>query len=227
MITPDDVRQLLKTSGLTQGQLAERIGVTQPTVSRWLKGATPDPQQELVLRDLIAAEGLQVAVADLIARTSPPAREYRDAPLAPAIDRGSYLRDVPVRGIAVGGEDADFTLNGETGDFVRRPPGLEGKRGVYALNIVGESMWPAFRDGALVYVDGNRIPSAGDDAVIELHPDEPHTGEPGRGFLKRVKRIGPSKIIVEQFNPPRDIEFERLEIKSFHRVIPWEEVVGY
>jgi len=227
MITPDDVQHILKSGGLTQGQLAERIGVTQPTVSRWLKGATPDPQQEVALREVMSSIGVDQAVTSFIAKRQHVPQEYRDAPSAPIIDRGAYPRDVPVRGIAVGGEDADFTLNGETGDFVRRPPGLEGKRGVYALNIVGESMWPAFRDGALVYVDSNRIPSAGDDAVIELYPDEPHTGEPGRGFLKRVKRIGPSKIQVEQFNPPRDLDFERKVIKSFHRVIPWEEVVGY
>lgn len=222
MITPDDIRRLL-SAGLTQGQLAERIGVSQPTVSRWLKGATPDPQQQAVLEhylsSFIAPPGSGAGFA--------PVPEYREAPDAPIVDRGAYPRNVPVRGIAVGGDDADFTLNGDTGDFVRRPPGLEGRRGVYALNLVGESMVPAHRHGALLYVDANRTPGVGEDAVIELHPHEPATGEPGRGFLKRVKRVGPSKITVEQFNPPRDIDFTREEIKCFHRVIPWEEVVGY
>lgn len=227
MITADDVRELLARLNLTQGRLAEHIGVSQPTVSRWLKGATPDPAQEVVLRSMMDALPGGPLALPLHEVQEKPSQEYRDAPLAPTIDRGAYPRDVPLRGIAVGGDDADFTLNGDTGDFVRRPPGIEGKRGVYALNIIGTSMVPAFRDGALVYVDANRNPSIGDDAVIELHPHEPATGEPGRGYLKRVKRIGPSKILVEQFNPPREIEFERLEIKSFHRVIPWEEVVGY
>ena len=226
MITPAEVRQLLDTSGLTQGQLAERLGVSQPTVSRWLRGAVPDHQQESAIRAFMATDAPNLW---LMPGTPPQVVTdgFREAPNAPEIDKGAYPRNVPVRGIAVGGEDADFTMNGETGDFVRRPPGLEGKRGVYALHVNGESMWPAHRHGALVYVDSNRLPGAGDDAVIELHPEKPQTGEPGRGFLKRVKRIGPSKILVEQFNPPREIEFTRAEIKSFHRVIPWEEVVGY
>lgn len=227
MITADDVRELMVRLSLNQGQLAERLGVSQPTVSRWLRGVTPDPSQEVRLRQMMEALPGGPVISALRAIVDGPSQEFRMAPNAPAVDRGAYPRDVPLRGIAVGGEDADFTLNGDTGDYVRRPPGIEGKRGVYALNIIGTSMEPAFRDGALVYVDGNRVPSIGDDAVIELHPDEPATEEPGRGFIKRVKRIGPSKIIVHQFNPARDIEFERAEIKCFHRVIPWEEVVGY
>lgn len=218
----DQVRIEREKRGWSQDKLAEAVGTTQSTVDRIEKGVTKRSRHVIE----IAAE-LRLPLPGT-SETPPPRQvEFTDAPNAPDIDRGTYPRNVPVRGIAVGGEDADFTINGDTGDFVRRPPGLEGKRGVYALHVNGESMWPAHRHGALVYVDSNRLPGAGDDAVIELHPEEPQTGEPGRGFLKRVKRIGPSKILVEQFNPPRDLEFERSEIKSFHRVIPWEEVIGY
>lgn len=210
--------------GWSQERLAKEVGTTQSTIDRIEAGQT---QRSRYIIEIAAR--LNLPIPGLPGRSAHKAdpRGFAEAADAPEIDKSTYPRNVPIRGIAVGGEDADFTINGETGDFVRRPPGLEGKRGVYALNIVGTSMIPAFRDGALVYVDANRIPSVGDDAVIELHPEEPHTGDPGRGFLKRVKRIGPSKIIVEQFNPPRDLEFERSEIKSLHRVIPWEEVVGY
>lgn len=127
----------------------------------------------------------------------------------------------------MGGQDADFTVNGETGDYARRPPGLTGKKHVYGLHIVGDSMYPAHREGALIYVDPTRRPAIGEDAIVELHPENPELGEPGRGFIKRLKRRAGSKMIFEQFNPPLDLEFETANIKSIHRVIPWEEVIGY
>lgn len=224
MITPEDVRGLLKQAGLNQGQLAERVGVSQPTVSRWLKGQMPDPAQEAALRDLMADVSEEGSIV------SPQRRSHGfvEAPDAPEIDKGLYSRDVPIIGISScgDGDDADFSLNGQTGDYARRPPGLIGKRNVYAINVFGESMWPAHKHGALLYVDPKREPGVGEDAVIEMKPDSPH-GEPGKGFLKRVKRLAGSKIECEQFNPPEPRIFHRSEIKSFHRVIPWEEVLGY
>lgn len=146
---------------------------------------------------------------------------------APEIDKGLFPRDVPVVGIVACGDDASFILNGQTGDYVRRPPGLQGKRSVYALNVYGDSMYPVYRHGALVYVDPLRTPAVTEDAVLELHPEDPRNGEPGKGYLKRVKALRGRSVICEQFNPPGEIVFDRDEIKSFHRVIPWEEVLGY
>lgn len=219
MITADDVRELMKATGLKQGPLAQRLGVSQPTVSRWLKGATPDPAQEAAIRRLLTETG-----GAPVEVSPPPFFENFDAPV---IDKGQFPRDVPMIGIAACGDDASFTLNGQTGDYARRPPGLEGKRSVYALNTCGDSMYPAFRHGDLVYVDPNRTPAIGEDAVIELHPEDPRSGEPGKGFLKRVKKIGSGKIVCEQFNPAEEVVFDREEVKNFHRVIPWGEVLGY
>lgn len=51
---------------LTQADLAERCGVKQPTVSRWLKGTIPDPQSQTILRDLLEANnGQQEAIGQV------------------------------------------------------------------------------------------------------------------------------------------------------------------
>lgn len=42
--------QVLSTTGETLAQLAEKTGVTQPTITRWKKGATPDTENAELLK---------------------------------------------------------------------------------------------------------------------------------------------------------------------------------
>jgi DNA-binding transcriptional regulator YiaG len=50
---PREIVQLRQRLGLTQGKLAERIGVSRETVSRWEKGHyTPEGAAAKALRDL-------------------------------------------------------------------------------------------------------------------------------------------------------------------------------
>lgn len=133
-------------------------------------------------------------------------------------------RNVPVLGTAVGGADGEFTLNGETIQFIPRPPGLTSVRKLYALYVSNDSMSPRYEHGDLIYVNPTRDPSIGDDVVIELHGAE---GAPnGPGYIKRLRSRSASKIVVEQFNPAMEIEFDRAEVKNLHRVVPIRELLG-
>ncbi|WP_298967691.1 helix-turn-helix transcriptional regulator [uncultured Methylobacterium sp.] len=217
------VREARVARGWSQEDLAKAVGIAQSTIDRIESGAT---RRSRAMPELAAALGIPLPAVRLVPPVSTET-EFKDAPEAPPVHSATFPRDIPIRGICVGGEDADFTVNGETGDYARRPPGLAGKRNVYALHVVGESMYPAHREGALIYVDPSRRPSVGEDAIVELHPEDPELGDPGRGFIKRLKRRAGSKMIFEQFNPPIELEFETASIKNMHRVIPWEEVIGY
>lgn len=132
-------------------------------------------------------------------------------------------RDVPVKGIAVAGEDGDFLFNGETADWVTRPPGLANSKDIFALHVVSDSMYPAWREGSVIYVTPHRPPTSGEDCIIELLPTE--EGSPGPAYFKRYKGRSGSRIIVEQFNPPKDLEFDVRAVRLY-RVIPWEEALG-
>ncbi len=136
-------------------------------------------------------------------------------------------RDVPVKGTAVGGGDGDgdFRFNGDDIDWAPRPTGIAGRKGVYALYVQNDSMYPRYRDGARLYVDANRRPAPGDDVVVELHPSEEDGA--GSGYIKAFVKQTATTVVVEQFNPPRQIVFEARAVKSLHRVIPQDELLGF
>lgn len=141
-----------------------------------------------------------------------------------AINFQSLPKDIPVLGQVVGGDGGDFQFNGQTIDFLRRPPGISTMKDVFGLYVMGSSMWPKFEEGEPIYVSGSRPPAIGDYVVVEMQPVE--EGEAHAGFLKRLVRRTGAKIVCEQFNPAREIEYDREAVKSLFRVIPLAELVG-
>ena len=103
---------------------------------------------------------------------------------APAVPAPASLpRDVPLRGIAVGGDDGSFEFNGEIVDYVLRPPGIARARDVFAVYVVGDSMAPRYEEGDLVFVHPGRPPHSGCDVLVELLEEET---EPGPCLIKRL-----------------------------------------
>lgn len=137
----------------------------------------------------------------------------------------TMAKDVPVLGTAVGGDDAEFEMNGQIIDYVRRPPGIEHARDVFAIFVVGSSMEPRFEEGEMVYVNPRRVPRIGDYVLVELHGKD--DGDCGRCLIKRLVKRSPAGLVLEQFNPPRDdLQYSASEIKAVHRIMPWTEVLG-
>ena len=115
-------------------------------------------------------------------------------------------------------------MNGQVIDYVRRPRKLEGRTDVFGLYVVEDSMSPRWDPGDPIFVEANRAPSIGDYVVVELYPDD---GSPERpAHLKKLIRVSGSKIIVEQHNPPKRIEYDRRQVLRLYRVIPYPELLG-
>lgn len=232
---------------MTQRQLGEHFGVTKSAVAQWESGKNvPDPRK---LNDLVRLLGLDPYVAiggdmhvdsavvtlpddtsrgDNVKRSrgpsaSEPTRTAQQAPLPPR--RDEMVKDVPVLGTTMGGSRGDFTMNnGDPVDFARRPPIIEKRKDVFCLFVRGESMVPWRQPGDLVYVDPNRQPRNGDFVVIELIPDEHDDGRPA--FIKKLVKISGNKLIVEQFQPAKLIEFDRRMVGRLLRVMDWSELLG-
>lgn len=115
-----------------QAELAKELGVTQPTVSRWLDGSEP----KINHRDKI----LRLAKSKGIVKSREP-----DAELT-----------VPIVGFAgAGGEVVYQEGQGPFGE-AKMPPG--GSKSTVAVIVRGDSMTPQLDDGWIVYYDNRYEP---------------------------------------------------------------------
>ncbi|MEQ8655639.1 MAG: helix-turn-helix domain-containing protein [Kiloniellales bacterium] len=220
------LKELRLSKRVSQAKIADLLGVTQATVSKIEQGAVGlNPAKVEKLCQFFGVEpGLLLGIgapSEGQTLNINPATGNNKKRIAPS----SFPRDIPVIGGTVGGAEGDFSMNGQTVDFVRRPPALDGTKDVFALYVQGDSMSPWKEPGQLIYLNSSRPPRPGDYVVLELHSED--DGKPGKCFLKRLIRRTPSKIIVGQHNPKRDdIEFPLIEIQALYRVYEIEDLLG-
>nr|USU32959.1 helix-turn-helix domain-containing protein [Methylobacterium sp. OTU13CASTA1] len=228
------IAQARKAKKLTQAQVAAAFKITRPAVGQWESGETsPGTDRLVALADLLnfdlgaAMRGELAQAADRPELSDEPTEPNVRRPATVAVaDSASFKgpRNVPVYGTGSGGDGGDFRFNGSTIDHAPRPPGIENRRDVYVVYVVGNSISPAYEDGAPIYVDPHRRPQPRDYVVVELKGSE--DGEPGDAFVKRLVRRTPTKLIVEQFEPKKELVFEEADVLRVNRVIPWPELVG-
>ena len=117
---------------------------------------------------------------------------------------------------------------GDTIDYFRRPPMLEGRKDIYGIYVYGESMWPRFKPGDKALVDPKRPPSIGDDVVVQIrgNGDDTQTDSVVSVLIKTLVRRSGSFVELEQYNPPALFRVETANIARMHRVIPMSELLG-
>ena len=214
MSLAERIREERERRGWSQADLGRRVGVSQVTINKIETGQTIKSKW---LPDIMVLLSIPIA-----------GNLPEEPPEAPAEDMAIYRQkmplDIPVKGVAVGGDDADFSFNGSISEYVRRPPGLTRSNGVYAVHVVSDSMSPKFEPNDLLYVSSMRPPATGDYVVVEMK--EPQEGIPGKGFIKRLVKRGAVKLVLHQFNPDCDIEVEMDEVLHIHRVFTNNELFG-
>ena len=236
------IREFRKAKEWSLQALAERAGTTRQQIDKLEKGERRLTQEWM--ERLAAALGCKPA--DLIDQSAPPPVSVPEivpppsGPLRPDYgptevntDRivpipaiSQMPKDVPVYGVAVGGDDADFEFNGQIVDYVRRPPGLIGVQGAFGVYVIGTSMWPRYEEGDLVYVHPGRPARPGDDVIVEMYDDRDE-GRSGDCYIKRLLKKTPTKYICQQYNPMRDdLEYEIDYVKKVHRIMTPAELMS-
>ncbi len=234
------LKRLRNQAGLSVRAVAAGIGCPPSTYASYEdKFKKPRLPLELVERlvPVLAPHGVAaaalyelagVAIDQLPATDSPQPAPERPAEVGPEVlpvpPPAGLPRDIEVHGVALGGDDGDFSFNGTVIDYVRRPPGLAGARGAFAIYVVGDSMSPRFDDGDLIFVHAGRPASPGDDVVVELHGED---GTAGACYVKRLLRRSGSRVVLRQFNPPRDdIFIPARHVKAIYRILTPAELLG-
>lgn len=219
------VDQRLKELGLKMAPVSEDLlHLNHAYLQQYIKRGVPGRLPEDVRGRLAAI--LKVPEDRLKPASSEPST-LRPAPAAPKMPTySSERRDVPVWGTTQGGPNGSFEVyyDNEPVDYVMRLPGIETARTVYALWVVGDSMYPKFEGGELIYINPSKPPSVGGYVVIKLKPN--HDGDQPRCYLKRLVRRTAEKVICEQFNPAKEVSFPQAEIVSIHRVLTTAELAG-
>jgi phage repressor protein C with HTH and peptisase S24 domain len=208
----------LEAAGKTRAALAAYLGVTPPTVTKMLNSKRPFRQEEIVkIRRFLLGE----VSASYAPDAKPDVRRVDTSVEIPT--RSTMPRDVPVYGTAWGGESGDFTMNGETGDYARRPARFLGRADLFALYVQGTSMEPRYFSGEMIFVEKDRPPQNGDHVVIELLPDESGVRE---AYLKVLIGRTPTKIRLRQYSPAKEIEIDRRKVGQILRVLTLIDLLG-
>ncbi len=218
------VKQRLTELGLNMAEVSKQLGHNHAYLQQFIERGVPRQLSEddrVQLAAILEVPEIQLRPNRSLA---PNVRPATAVPPPPSRTRDN--RDVPVWGTVEGGPNGAFDVyyGGDPVDWVRRFPGIETSRGIYALYVVGQSMSPAYRAGDLIYVSETKPPSIGCDVVIQCKGTK--DGDPVRCFLKRLVRRTADKVVCEQFNPAKEVIFDRSEIVAMHRVLSLVELAG-
>jgi phage repressor protein C with HTH and peptisase S24 domain len=220
------IRQARKQRGKVMREVAEFLGVNVAAEGNWEGGQNLPSHDNLVrTAEYLGIDAVALGRGDVVFADSSDQDPPSDAEFVTQGGRPNLgPMDVELMGITVGGDDGDFSFNGEVAGLVRRPPGIAHLRNVFALHILSDSMVPRYDPGELIYV-GGREPVPGDHVVIEMFP--PEGAKVGKSFVKKLLRRTEKEIIVSQYNPAKEFSYDRYAVKRVWRVIPTRELLGF
>jgi phage repressor protein C with HTH and peptisase S24 domain len=203
----DRVRERRIQLKLSQPQLAQQVGgITYQAIQQLEAGGGTKHLVPIAKALGVTAEWLQDGSGP-----APSARSSLRAAAPIANDRMQVL------GMAECGPDGWSLWNGDVIDMIARPANLAGVPGAYAVYVVGASMEPRYHPGELVHIHPGKPLTVGAYVLVQRRPK--NDGDPPLAVIKRLARRTGSKIVLEQFNPPKSFENKSDDIVSIHRVV--------
>ena len=157
MKTPEDLVRARKSLGLTQAELARRLGISETYLSLLENGKKPISDRFRLNFEQNVGDKLKCEVKET----------------TPTLETVPVPRRIPVVGMAAAAmydpalsQICDLWEGSE-----ETVPCVLEREGIFAIRIQGDSMEPALHDGDVVAVDPNELPKTGDTAVVCLRED--------------------------------------------------------
>ena len=178
--------------GLTQKEVAQKVGVTEATVSRWESGEIANMRRDKIMK---LSELLQLppsVIMDL------PEKRQQNANSHPG-----YIR-IPVLGRVAAGIPIEQIEDVEDFEDIKAPEGSEAD--YFALRIHGDSMQPLIQDGSVVIVHKQPDAETGEIVIATVNGDD--------ATCKRLKKYAEGIMLVS-INPAYDpMVFEKGDVNS-------------
>ncbi|MCZ4270764.1 XRE family transcriptional regulator [Maritalea porphyrae] len=205
---------------LTQEQFAERLRVSRGAVGNWERNKPIGRKSIEIISStfdtsvdwLITGQGLPPSgQSNILSQLEPPS----NATIVGSVETTPTIK-IPLYGHAVGGADGEFVLNGNKLDDISAPPVLSGIRGAYAVTVAGDSMEPRYEDGETLFIDPQKRVSKGDYVVAQIQTEE---DGPICAYIKKFVRHNSAELILEQFNPTKQLQFDHDHVVSVDYVV--------
>jgi phage repressor protein C with HTH and peptisase S24 domain len=78
-------------------------------------------------------------------------------------------------------------------------------------------MEPRYYSGELAHVHPGKPVTIGAFVLVQIRPDQ--EDDTPKAVVKRLIRRSATKIVLEQYNPPKKFEIKADDIVSIHRVV--------
>lgn len=188
------LKRMMEAVDGRQNELAERFGVSQPTVSRWIGGAIPEWDNIQRIVGVAHELGIKTDLSDLSSEA-----------VAAALSSPPGRRTVKLKGYVGASSVAHFyALSDEDFEEVEAP--LSSTDQTIAVEIKGTSFGPLM-DSWLVYYDDVRAPITDDlfgkICVVGLSDD--------RILLKKIKRERDGSITLLSNSEEKPIKNAQIE----------------
>lgn len=207
------IRAARRNAGLTQKDIADRFSIQATAVTQWESNrSVPEPRRMGELASILGVSLDYLVSGKETATVATQDRELEE--MLPNAAHPSRIggRDLPIRGIAQGGANGVLSFSDSVPiDYTARPAALQQVRDAYALWVDGDSMDGfGLPDGTEVHVHPHRTPRAGRFCVV--------IRTNGDAFIKRFVARRGGKVVVEQSDPRKTLEFPDGEVRAVHRV---------
>lgn len=216
----DAIRKLILDTAATKGidlkAISEAMGKNHAYMQQFINRGSPKKLGEIERK--ITAQMLGLPEEALRSPDTTQLPTFSHDPPNAIIQPGPVTPGpkIPLYGTAVGGDDGEFELNGNRLDYIFAPQSLSGITEAYAVTVAGESMAPRYEDGETIFVNPRRRPVRGDYVIVQIQREE---NGPLLAFIKRLVRWTQNELILEQFNPKKELHFPGNEVASVHYVL--------
>lgn len=184
----DRVRVARKNKGMTQGQLAAAVGIAQPTLSNLEKGKHAETVK---IVEIAKTLGIR---PEWLSSGAGPMLEGEACALDANVSPGPNIRGMlPLISWVQAGAFCDVIDCLQPGDAEAwYPCPVTHTPNAYVLRVDGDSMFPEYRDGEMIFVDPRGGYVHGDDVIVR-DPD-------GKATFKRLQ-ITPDGTFLLAINP--------------------------